>query len=381
MILFLLIFFLLYGGLHYYIFRKAKAAFAFGIWLSSILILSMAIMIFLPVMTRFAGRYDFESLTRLLALIGYVWMGIVLLFFTCSILIDLYRFLINGAGLLLHKDFSRIIPPARLQLVIPLLVSLGIGTYGCFEARNICTERVTIKTPKIPREINTLKIAQISDIHIGMIIREDRLRKILWEVKKSNPDILVSTGDLVDEQINNLEGCKELLRKLTPRYGKFAITGNHEFYAGLDHALPFIENAGFRILRGEGITAAGLINIAGVDDPIGKRLGLMKEVSEQWLISRLPREKFTLLLKHQPRVERNALGLFDLQLSGHTHKGQFFPFSIITHFIYPADSGLAHLPNSSHLYVSRGAGTWGPPIRFLSPPEITLIELVHEDGQ
>jgi hypothetical protein len=215
-----------------------------------------------------------------------------------------------------------------------------------------------------------------------LIIRESRLTRILEEVKKAKPDIVVSTGDLVDEQINNLDGCVQLLRAVNPRYGKFAVVGNHEFYAGLPHALQFIRDAGFSILRGEGTTIAGAINIAGVDDDqAGKRLGLMKGVSEPWLLSRLPREHFTILLKHQPRVEKGSFGLFDLQLSGHTHRGQFFPFNIFTHYIYPVDSGFMNLGNNAYLNVNRGAGTWGPPIRFLSPPEVTIIELIREDKQ
>jgi hypothetical protein len=381
MILFLLIFFLLYGGLHYYIFRKAKAAFAFGTWPGMFLLFFMLIMILAPLILRLSARQEIEPLRRFIAFAGYTWMGAVLLFFTCSIVLDLYRLLLYGARFLLPGSLSPFALSAQYSFIIPLLFSLGAATCGYFQAKGVHTERVIIKTSKIPREVGRLRIVQVSDIHLGMIIREERLMKILEEVKKVDPDILVSTGDLVDEQINSLTGLAELLKEIHPRYGKYAIMGNHEFYAGLDHALPFIEYAGFRILRGEGLTAAGVINIAGVDDPIGKRFGLMKEISEKWLLSRLPREKFTLLLKHQPRVETSALGLFDLQLSGHTHKGQFFPFSIITHFIYPADSGLVHLPNNSYLYVSRGAGTWGPPIRFLSPPEVTIIELIHEDKQ
>lgn len=212
-----------------------------------------------------------------------------------------------------------------------------------------------------------------------MIVGEDRLRRILSEVKKADPDILVSTGDLVDGQIDNLEKLAEPFQKINPRYGKFAITGNHEFYAGLDQALSFAEKSGFRILRGEAVTAAGLVNIAGVDDPQVKTYGLFKGRSEKELLSELPHEKFTLLLKHRPLVDKNALGLFDLQLSGHVHKGQIFPFSIITGLYYPTQAGLAKLSSNSQLYVSRGSGTWGPPIRFLSPPEITVIDLIHEN--
>ncbi|MCX5885239.1 MAG: metallophosphoesterase [Proteobacteria bacterium] len=382
MILFMTIFLLLYGGVHYYIFLKARAAFAFGVWPGVSLALVMAIMISMPVLTRFAVRYGFESPARLLAFVGYLWMGFVLLFFTCSLLIDLYRLLVYAAGLILRRDFSQLIPSTRYLFFLPLLYSLFTATYGYLEAKSVRAERITIKTSKIPRETRKLTIAQISDLHLGLIIRESRLTRILEEVKKAKPDIVVSTGDLVDEQINHLAGCAELFREIRPRYGKFAVAGNHEFYAGLPHALQFIQDAGFSVLRGEGITIAGAINIAGVDDDqAGKRLGLMKEVSEPWLLSRLPREHFTILLKHQPRVEKGSTDLFDLQLSGHTHKGQFFPFNIFTHYIYPVDSGFVNLGNNAYLNVNRGAGTWGPPIRLLSPPEVTIIELIHEDKQ
>ena len=171
-----------------------------------------------------------------------------------------------------------------------------------------------------------------------------------------------------------------MLASITPKYGKFAITGNHEYYAGLDQALQFTEKAGFKILRGEALNVENIINIAGVDDPQAKAFSHYKEVSEKALLSGLPREYFTLLLKHRPFVDKDSIGLFDLQLSGHVHRGQIFPFSIVTGLYYKTQSGLNNLPGNSMLYVSRGSGTWGPPIRFLSPPEITVIDLIHKNG-
>ena len=196
-------------------------------------------------------------------------------------------------------------------------------------------------------------------------------------MKEEDPDILVSTGDLVDGQVCRLNGLEDLLKEIKPRYGKFAVTGNHEFFAGFENAKCFTENAGFTLLRGEGITVQGILNIAGVDDPSGKRYGLAKDISEKILLSGLPQDKFTLFLKHRPLVDKDVKGLFDLQLSGHIHKGQIFPFSIITWLYYPVNSGRMNLTDSAFMYVSRGAGTWGPPIRFLSPPEVAVIELVH----
>jgi len=376
MTLFLFTFFLIYASIHLYAYLKIKAAFAFGITTSIFLISFMVIMVFAPIVIRLSEKQGLEFFARLMSYAGYTWMGLLFLFTSASIIIDIYHFLIYLSGLILRKDLIAFIPSSRISFFIPLILSILIAIYGSFEAKNIRTERIMIRSHKIPESIGRLRIVQISDVHLGLIVRKERLEKILKEVKGVEPDLLVSTGDLVDGQINGLPGLAELLRDINPRYGKFAITGNHEFYAGLKQAMDFTEKAGFTILRGEGLTIAGLFNIAGVDDPAGKNYGLFREVEEKKLLSGLPTEKFTLFLKHRPFLDRNAIGLFDLQLSGHTHKGQIFPLGLITRLFYPADSGYLALQNNSHLYVSRGSGTWGPPIRFLSPPEVTMIEIL-----
>lgn len=377
--LFLLTFFLIYGSVHFYVFLKARAALAFGVTTSILLILFMLLMVSAPIVVHQLEKAGHESSARFMAYTGYIWLGVLFLFFSASVAIDIYRLIVHLTGLIFRGDFSAVTPSARYSFFIPLLLSICIAIYGYFEARDIHTERLIIKTAKIPKEIGRLKIVQISDVHLGLIVREDRLKRILKKVIVENPDMLVSTGDLVDGQVCRLNGLEDLLKEIKPGYGKFAITGNHEFYAGFDNARCFTENAGFTFLRGSGITVGGIINVAGIDDPSGKFYGLAKNISEKELLSSLPREKFTLFLKHRPIVDKNAIGLFDLQLSGHIHKGQIFPFSIVTWFYYPVNSGMLSLPDGSSMYANRGAGTWGPPIRFLSPPEVTVIELVHED--
>ena len=117
----------------------------------------------------------------------------------------------------------------------------------------------------------------------------------------------------------------------------------------------------------------------GVDDVAGRRYGVNTDISEKELLSKCSKDNFTLLMKHRPVVDGDAIGLFDLQLSEHTHKGQIFPFSLFSLLFYPADAGLFLLEKKASLYMSRGSGTWGPPIRFLSAPEVTLIELVRDN--
>jgi predicted MPP superfamily phosphohydrolase len=377
MILFLITFLLVYGGLHLYAFLKIKAAFTFGIQTTVFLALFMVLMVLSPIIVRFAERSGFELFARVLAYIGYTWMGILVLFIAASLVIDFYRFILCLSGIILKKDLSRFMIPHVYAFLIPLAISLVATVYGYFEAKDIRTEKVVIKTEKIPAEIGRLKIVQISDVHIGLIMGEERLKEILQIVKAENPDIVISTGDLVDGQSDNLSAIADLLNKIKPQYGKFAITGNHEFYAGLSHSLQFMEQSGFTVLRGERVSVNGIINVAGVDDHTGRQYNMHKNISERELLKGLPGNIFTLLLKHRPLVDTGSIGLFDLQLSGHVHKGQIFPLSIISSFIYPTQEGLAHLSDNSYLYVSRGTGTWGPPIRVLAPPEVTVIELVH----
>lgn len=379
MSLFLLTFFLLYGALHFYLLVKARQAFALGMAFTIALVLFMLLMISAPLIVYFSEKHGFLSWARLLSFVGYCWMGFVFLCFCCLTVIDLYRLFIFAGGLLFPGALAALAPSPKYYFPVSVLLSLAIALYGYSEAQNIRTERILLPSSKIPREAGRLKIVQISDVHLGMIVREERLSRILKEVKKADPDLFISTGDLVDGQINNLVGLAEIIREINPRYGKFAITGNHEFYAGLAQSLDFTRQAGFAVLRGEGLTVAGLINLAGVDDPAGKGFGLFLEVSEKELLSNLPQEKFTILLKHRPDVERTALGSFDLQISGHTHQGQILPFRLLTRIFYPYDGGSFHLPPHASLHVSRGSGTWGPPIRFLTPPEVTVYELFHEE--
>ena len=377
MSLFLLTFLLLYSGLHYYIFTKVRYAFTPGILPLLLVACFMLLMVITPLIVYTAGKHGWESFARLSAYIGYTWMGLAFLFFASSIVIDLYRLLIAVGGLVMKWELAS--PAPILQFLLPLIFCISAGTYGFFDAQNIRTERITIKTSKIPSEIGRFRIVQISDVHLGIIVREKRLSLILNEAKKADPDLFISTGDLVDGQIDHLVGLAELLQRIRARYGKFAITGNHEFYAGLPQALDFTRRAGFRVLRGEGLLIGGFLNLAGVDDPAGQSFGLVAGLPEKELLSAFPRDKFMLFLKHRPVVDQNSLGLFDLQISGHTHQGQIYPFTLLSRIFFPYNSGSFQLPGRALLYVSRGSGTWGPPIRFLAPPEVTVYELVHED--
>jgi uncharacterized protein len=375
MSLFLLTFFLLYGGMHFYALMKARGAFGFGPGVLVFLIIFMLIMVFAPVIIRVSEKAGFEGFAIPMSYVGYIWLGLLFLFFCSSILFDIWRFVVYLIGVAAGRDLSSITGALRVYFCVAALSAISVACYGFFEAEHIKTERIVIKTDKLPKRIGMLKMAQISDVHLGLIVRGERLRKIIDEVKKAKPDILVSTGDLLDGQIDSLSHLTQLFKAVEPRFGKFAITGNHEYYAGLSNFVAFAGEAGFELLRGNAARIEGVINVAGVDDIAGKPFGQYIEVEEKKLLGGLDHRTFTVLLKHRPVVDRDALGLFDLQLSGHTHKGQIYPFIYLTRVFFPFAAGYFDLGRGSRLYVSRGTGTWGPPVRFVSPPEVTLIEL------
>jgi len=364
--------------MHLYIITKAKTAFNFKSRTVTLLILFSVIMVFSPIIIRLSSFPDLHLAAQKLTYTFFLWMALVFLLSCLLITIDFCRLFSKALKRFLRLDLSRFIPSSRFLFITSFSLAIMLVVYGSFEAKDIRTEKVTISSSKLPESMDKLTIVHVSDVHLGLIIREKRLEKIIELIKQAKPDILMATGDIVDGQINHHLKLIEPFREITPRYGKYAIAGNHEFYVGIEQAVDFMEKAGFIMLRGRGVTVEGLINVAGVDDPAAKNFSDARIATEREVLSALPRDKFTIFLKHRPDIKADYIGLFDLQLSGHSHKGQIFPFSIATKLYYEVHAGLAKVSNDSYLYVSRGAGTSGPPIRILSPPEITVIEVLRK---
>jgi len=299
-------------------------------------------------------------------------MAFVFLFFFLDIVLNIIRhickFLLKSAKSVAVRNFV---------FGLSVLLSVVFVVYGFFDAQRIRVKRMEIRTDQSLLNNGKIRIVQISDVHIGLIIRNNRLQRIIDCVKEANPDILVSTGDLVDGELNNVMPQSRLFADIKPKYGKYAVTGNHEYYAGIVHSLEFTKNAGFEILRDEIKQVAG-ITIAGIDDVTGRKLGIIRDhFRSTSLLPLTQSNKFILLLKHQPVVNDNEN--FNLQLSGHTHGGQIFPFMLITRLFFSKNYGYYKLGEHKSLYVTRGVGTWGPPVRILVPPEIMIIDLIGKE--
>jgi predicted MPP superfamily phosphohydrolase len=382
MSLFLISFLSLYGGMHLYAFVRVRSSFSLGGATRALLAGWMLLMTVTPLLVRMAEGAGMQRTASVMTWPGYVWMGSLFIFCASLAAIDTLRM----AAWLSHRFFATAIPgylgktfTCKTALALALLGS----SYALLEARSIRTEQVTVTTEKLPASVRRIRVVQISDVHVGLLFHESRLESVLRAVRAAQPDILVSTGDLVDGRLSREDASSHLapmaamIAAVPAKSGKYAVTGNHEFYAGLDQALEFTRNSGFTLLRNQSVALPEGITISGVDDIAGRR-GLPKGPQpEPDILRTLSPGQFNLLLKHRPLVVDSGSGNFDLQLSGHVHKGQLFPFNLLVRMKFPIPCGTTSAANGSLIHVSRGSGTWGPPMRLFAPPEVTVIDIIN----
>lgn len=375
MSLFLLTFFLIYGGTHAYALYKAQAALGFG-WKTLLAAAPvLAALLCGPLILYFLSVRGMENAARWVSWISYVWMGLLFFFIWTNLALDGWNLAARAAAAVSGRAPRGLVAYGRPAFLSLAGLSLALGIYSFLEASHLRTEHLRIVTEKLPAATRRIRVAQISDVHLGLMVRHRTARAIAEAIRNAGPDLVVSTGDLVDGRINHLDGLSGILRDVPAPLGKYAVTGNHEFYAGIGPALDFTRRAGFTVLRGEDAEVGNALRLVGVDDPAAGSFGTEAGRSEEELLGNGPSPRFTLLLKHRPVHSPAARTAADLQLSGHTHNGQIFPFRLLVRLRYPLLAGLYEPKGGGALYTSRGTGTWGPPMRFLAPPEVTIIDI------
>ena len=240
-------------------------------------------------------------------------------------------------------------------------------------------ERYTVYTDKLPENIQRLKVLHISDMHLGPVMGMDKIRLVLEVYERKKPDLVVSTGDLVDGNMRDKLHLADALSEMKPPLGKYAVLGNHEYYRGLEQAIDFTQRAGFRLLRGDLAQIREVnLTVVGIDDDYCRFFKKCQgTLSDRELLEKANPNSFVLYLKHKPRLQEGAERLFDLMLSGHTHGGVYYPVGkLILTRLFISDRGF-HRLGDSYLYISKGVGTGGPPMRLFSPPDVAVIEIVN----
>lgn len=366
-----------------YSFFRAKEAFAIAPGLFLRLFLPFLLLgVLFPITVHSTLRRGGRGWpSRLAFWAGYSWMGFTLLFLFALTSVDLAALLLGTGSALAGSILEPGYASQLNRFLLALFLSLVLWAYALYEAFLPRVKRVVIETEKLPPAMDSLRLTQVSDIHMGPVVGKKRAERIAGIVRGTRPDILLSTGDFIDARAEYLQGMEEIFGKLSVPMGKYAVIGNHEVSAGLDGAITFLEKSGFRVLRNETAAPGEAICIAGADDETAA--GSQRNGNDDsHLLEKARTGLFTLYLKHRPPKDGGGDKVgFDLQLSGHTHGGQLFPFRYVTMGHYPKLKGLYQLEGNKLLYVSAGAGTWGPPLRFLTPPEVTIIDLIRPDSR
>ncbi|MFE0082076.1 metallophosphoesterase [[Kitasatospora] papulosa] len=250
------------------------------------------------------------------------------------------------------------------------LGTVGHGTYGVLRGPRV--KRVTVPLAGLPRSAHRFRIAVVSDIHLGPILGRAHTRRIVDTINATGSDLVAVVGDLVDGSVADLGSAAEPLAGLEARHGSFFVTGNHEYFSGAAQWVDHVRELGLHPLENARVEIAGF-DLAGVNDVAGESEGQGPDFARA--LGDRDRGRASVLLAHQPVVIDDAVEYgVGLQLSGHTHGGQLWPGNLLAELANPTVAGLERY-GDTQLYVSRGAGAWGPPVRVGAPSDITVVEL------
>ncbi|MFD9595514.1 metallophosphoesterase, partial [Kitasatospora sp. NPDC059973] len=247
---------------------------------------------------------------------------------------------------------------------------VGTGTYGVLRGPRL--KQVTVPLAKLPARAHGYRIAVVSDIHLGPILGREHTRRIVDTINGAQPDLIAIVGDLVDGSVAELGRAAEPLAQLRARDGAYFVTGNHEYFSGAAPWVDFVRELGVHPLQNARLELAGF-DLAGVNDIAGRTEGDGPDFDKA--LGDRDRARTSVLLSHQPVTIHDAVrhGV-DLQLSGHTHGGQLWPGNYLAELANPTVAGLERY-GDTQLYVTRGAGAWGPPVRVGAPSDITIVTL------
>jgi len=374
---------LVLGGLHYYIWarlvRDTRLPQPWGaVLLAGLVVLAAG----LPLMRLVIRRWP--EAARILGWPFYTWLGVSMLLFFLLLGTDIARLLVWVGNKLRSQPAP--IDLARRTLVarsVAGVVTAAAGTLTAVALRSalgpVAVKRVPVTLARWPEAMNGFKLVQLTDIHVGPTIGRAFIETIVAHTNALNPDLIAITGDLVDGTVDELRDSVAPLGQLRARHGVYFVTGNHEYFSGAAPWIAELTRLGIRCLRNERVSigdAGASFDLAGVDDRSGARSGEPGHGEDlDRALAALDPEREVVLLAHQPKsVFASARFGVGLQISGHTHGGQIWPFSYFVRLQQPFIAGL-HRHEGAQVYISRGTGYWGPPMRLGAPAEITRIKL------
>jgi len=378
MAIFFAIFFLVYSSANFYVYVRAMQAFQFHALYAKLLFSALFILVACSYILTKSLLSNVNSVVYDVFLwIGSFWFALLGYFLLSLLVIDIF---------VLINRFFPFFPQFLLQdyaktkllsgLIVLLLVFITV-TWGYINANNIKLKTIHLSIPKKNASLSSLNIFYFSDSHFTPVNNGRIAKKIIELSEQIKPDIILIGGDVIDDKSNQLKriGIDEELRQLKAKYGVYTINGNHEYIVNVNNADNFLNENNVKVLRDSMITIENSVQIIGREDGsiVGFAHGKRKSVAE--LVSSARKDLPIILLDHQPfRLAEAAAQNVDLQLSGHTHHGQMWPFNFITKMIYEVSWGYKKI-NNTHFYVSSGVGTWGPPVKIGNDAEVINFKI------
>jgi predicted MPP superfamily phosphohydrolase len=359
----------------YIYFRGFSALSGEGKWVIGLKVLFVALVVAFPLMHELEDSLR-GPLWNAANLIGSFWVVGMVYFFLIALLVDIARLIDR----LVHfipariKDNRR--QAGRTVFFGSVAIVIIIVFSGWLNTRFVRVENLQIDLARLPKAHNPTTVVFASDFHIGPSTGEKQVKSFVDDINARKPDLILIGGDLVEGSVDGLGPVAGILSGLRAPLGVYSVLGNHEYHGGADKTERFMKSAGITVLRNRVVTFPGIVNLVGLDDP---RSGL-KDASVAALTASGDPSLPTILLTHRPiKLEEYAKDGVDLMLAGHSHHGQFFPLTLVTDLVYTVSYGYARI-GPMQVYVTSGLGTWGPPVRVLTHPEIVKITLVNRSG-
>lgn len=379
---------IIFSSLHYYIYSRSiyyfnlnnisQTILASGLAISCLFLVFSLLLLFATPLRGMLPKNIMPFFSKSI----YLWLGFTAILSLVILLTDIFRislnFLINSKLLNSNLDIS--LYNNNFFSITIIITTFFLIIYSLYNANSrVKIKEITVKLQKLPKDLNKFKIVQLTDLHIGNFLKGSWLKEVVKSVNSLEADVIVITGDLVDGSVKDLSRYIKELHHLKSKQGVYFVTGNHDYYSGADQWVDYLKSIGIIVLRNERVKIyhnnKSAFELAGIEDFHSYKFGNKSDIKKA-LLKRdinLP----LILLAHQPAsVEEASLMDVDLQLSGHTHGGQIWPFHYLVKIQQPFISGLHFYKNTNtQIYISRGTGYWGPPIRLGAPAEITKIIL------
>lgn len=364
-LVFLTVFLSVWTGMNAYVVWRAATVPFLAAHLSRRALFTIAVLLWLSLpLAMFLDRARVSVPAKPLVFVAMNWLGVLFLVMSALLLVEV----VTGGGLLLPK-------------LAPALRGWALATAGALSVvglvqglREPVVRDYEVSLPGLPKERDGLVLVEVSDIHLGTLIDERWMARLVARVNAIKPDLVIVDGDLVDGNVNRVEPLLPVLKGLRAPLGVWAVTGNHEFYAGLARCVKLFEDAGYTVLQDRWAEVVPGLVFAGVDDLTARRQFGRDGPAVEKALSGRP-SGATVFLSHSPlKADAAAAAGAGLMLSGHTHDGQIWPFGYFVRLVYPLLGGRYQVGGMSAI-VCRGTGTWGPRMRLWLPSEIVRIRL------